>query len=149
MPATISLSEDFINEALKRFLPTTIPELKLIIESEYIVAQLPISIIGFKVNPSAAFRIVSFKWGKTEKIFVLELIKTSILDARPIMSYVKKYLPEFISIKDTFLIIDLNKIESVKEQLDNPMISHFKLQKMGTNKGNLNLTFELEPINAV
>lgn len=144
MSATLTLSEEFINEALVRFLPDSVPTIRLTIEDEYIVATAPISFYGIKINPSAAFRLVSFNWSKSEKTFVLELIKTSVLDSKPVLSYVKRFLPDFITIDEKFVILDLNKIESLKANLENPYIEMFTLKKIGFSKGNINLSFEFE-----
>jgi hypothetical protein len=144
MPASLNLTEHFINEALVRFLPESVPVIKLTIEEEYLVATVPVSVIGLKFNPSAAFRLVSFNWNVNDKVFVLELIKTSLLDAKPVLSYIKRFLPEFISIDGTFLIIDLNKIEKIKMSLDNVIIQSLILQKIGISKGNINLSFEFD-----
>lgn len=144
MPATLGCNESFINEALVRFLPESVPIIKLTVEEEYLVATVPVSFVGIKFNPSAAFRLVSFKWSSTEKSVVLELIKTSLLDAKPVLSYIRRFLPEFIAIDGSFIILDLNKIETVKASFDNPLIKQFVLQKIGISKGNINLTFEFD-----
>lgn len=143
MSAILTLSEDFINESFSRYLPEKIQNLKISITDDYLVVTFPVSFIGLKFNPSAAFRFVSFTWTDEKKVFVLELVKTSVLDAAPTLAYIKRFLPEFITIeKDAFLIIDLLRIPDLKSTLENPMLSVFTLEKISHSKGQLSLTVD-------
>lgn len=143
MSAVLSISEDFLNQALSNYLPENVNKLKTTIDSDYIVVTFPVSFIGIKINPSAAFRIVSFTWTDEKKVFVLELIKTSILDSRPSLAYVKRFFPDFITIENnTFLLIDILKIPAAVEFLKNPLISQFQIEKIGVSKGSLSISVD-------
>lgn len=143
MSAVLSISEDFLNQALFNYLPEKVNKLKATIDTDYIVVTFPVSFIGIKINPSAAFRIVSFTWTDEKKVFVLELIKTSILDSRPSLAYIKRFFPEFISIENnTFLVIDILKIPTALEFLKNPLVSQFTIEKIGLSKGLMSVTVD-------
>jgi len=143
MSAVLSISEDFLNQALSNYLPENVNKLKTTIDSDYIVVTFPVSFIGIKINPSAAFRIVSFTWTDEKKVFVLELIKTSILDSRPSLAYVKRFFPDFITIENnTFLLIDILKIPAAVEFLKNPLITQFQIEKIGVSKGSLSISVD-------
>jgi len=143
MSAVLSISEDFLNQALSNYLPENVNKLKTTIDSDYIVVTFPVSFIGIKINPSAAFRIVSFTWTDEKKVFVLELIKTSILDSRPSLAYVKRFFPDFITIENnTFLLIDILKIPAAVEFLKNPLITQFQIEKIGVSKGSPSISVD-------
>ncbi|MCA0447965.1 MAG: hypothetical protein LCH54_17230 [Bacteroidetes bacterium] len=144
MAATLTFDQAFLNTALSKFKPEKLPDMMLNLEENHIIATVVYSVIGVKIKPSVAIRIVSFYWSDFIKTITFEVIKTSPLDIRPTLAFIKPFLPNYIRIEDTALTLDLLKIPGLTEVLTQQAIAELDVIKMGLYKGHLALTVDFK-----
>ncbi|MBN8706041.1 MAG: hypothetical protein J0L62_09195 [Bacteroidetes bacterium] len=144
MAATLTLDQDFLNTSLSKYMPEKLPDVQLTLEESHIIATVVYSFAGIKIKPSIAVRIVSFYWSDFIKTITFEVIKTSPLDIRPTLAFLKPFLPDFIRVEDTSLTLDLLKIPSLAQVLIQPAVADIDILKMGLYKGHIALTVDFK-----